>query len=162
MKVKPYLCSHCGRGFFQQNKRRVHEERVHLKLKKAVCDSCGLSFATKEDLRSHSRTHTGEKPYKCDRCDYRCARPDYLQKHQRTHTGDKPYRCEHCSMMFADRTRLVVHMRKHHAHGDLKTKESVEITTKSISTVKEEESTSESETAVVFLQAGMLQSLQSL
>ena len=163
MKMKPHLCSHCGRAFAQKSERKKHEERVHLKLKKAVCDSCGLSFAAKEDLKNHSRTHTGEKPYKCDQCDYRCARLDYLHKHQRTHTGEKPYRCEHCSMAFTDRTPLVVHMRKHHAHGDLQTEETVETTTKSISTAKVEESTSESETAVVFLQAGiLLQSLQSL
>jgi len=64
-------------------------------------------------LRSHRRTHTGEKPYKCDYCEKAFKQSSHLTEHTRIHTGEKPFECTLCEKAFAQRSPLVTHMRIH-------------------------------------------------
>ena len=60
-------------------------EKVHLKLRKFVCDICDKHFASKQNLKEHRFIHTGQKPYKCDLCGQDFRQYSFLFIHKRHH-----------------------------------------------------------------------------
>ena len=57
---------------------------------------CGNSFNRSEQLRTHVKAHSGEKPFKCTQCDYASVQSSTLRRHMKTHTGEKPHKCNQC------------------------------------------------------------------
>lgn len=57
MSKKPWRCwiNGCEKLYVSPAKRRFHQEAIHYKIKRHVCDICGLCFTDNPKLQSHRR-----------------------------------------------------------------------------------------------------------
>ncbi|KAF9294337.1 hypothetical protein BGZ88_004032 [Linnemannia elongata] len=62
---------------------------------------CNKVFARLYNLKSHSKTHTNERPFVCAHCDLAFARGHDLKRHVKVHGGEKPFTCSGCSKSFS-------------------------------------------------------------
>nr|CAD7605883.1 unnamed protein product [Timema genevievae] len=97
-----FICPTCGKLFAAGGNLRTHQ-RTHSGEKPYKCEFCQQPFSTVSNLKTHVRTHTKEKPYLCDQCHVRFATSSNLKVHYRMHTGERPYQCNQCGREFTGR-----------------------------------------------------------
>lgn len=80
---------------------------------------CNAILSTRNVLKVHHLTHTGERPFACGECDRSFATQSTLTTHVRTHSGEKPYVCSEagCHGSFSTSSSLKKHQRVAHV-GD--------------------------------------------
>uniref|UniRef100_A0A6M2DLX0 C2H2-type domain-containing protein n=2 Tax=Xenopsylla cheopis TaxID=163159 RepID=A0A6M2DLX0_XENCH len=83
------------------------------------CTDCSKRFLSKNDLRKHSRTHSGERPYGCKDCGRRFRQAVALRNHITCHHSSsldektELFICEYCKKVFPLKERLSLHLRVH-------------------------------------------------
>ncbi|WAR18111.1 ZNF91-like protein, partial [Mya arenaria] len=126
-REKPYRCLYCQRLFSVTSSLYRHIRERMFPGKNLTCESCGKFFTAPCRLKTHMRTHTGEKPFVCDfpNCTLAFAQnslvSEYwgditvpfdststkLQKRARRHE------CDFCKKKFTDNHNLQQHRRIH-------------------------------------------------
>ena len=66
-------------------------------IRDSKCSLCDYASSRAGHLRTHMKTHTGEKSNKCNQCDYAASQGVHLMTHMRTHTGEKLNKCSLCN-----------------------------------------------------------------
>ena len=110
---KPHKCSHCGKGFREPSKVRVHE-MIHTGEKPISCTKCEYRCSTMSALRAHERAHIGDKPHSCSRCEKKFATKDTLKNHELIHDNAQAFSCDLCDKTFNYNSNLRKHKRGHH------------------------------------------------
>ncbi|XP_032388295.1 zinc finger and BTB domain-containing protein 41 [Etheostoma spectabile] len=83
------------------------------------CPKCDKTFDRAGKYESHTRVHTGEKPFQCDICLQRYSTKSNLTVHKKKHTSDAPiqkkeHKCPFCNKLHASKKTLAKHVRRFH------------------------------------------------
>ncbi|CAC5412391.1 KRAB [Mytilus coruscus] len=138
-KVPVAKCPHCPLYCSSKNNLKRHVDRVHLNIKKYLCNECGKRFKGRDAYLYHAKRHVDPfgRDFECHICSkkiatekegagkiYNCPLDDCdgifcsttdLRLHMRRHNNEKPYECSICFKSFAVKSRLIRHLRNVHS-----------------------------------------------
>ncbi|XP_043936189.1 zinc finger and BTB domain-containing protein 41 [Protopterus annectens] len=83
------------------------------------CPKCDKTFDRVGKYESHTRVHTGEKPFECDICHQRYSTKSNLSVHQKKHSSGvevhkKEHKCPCCNKLHASKKTLSKHIKRFH------------------------------------------------
>lgn len=126
-----FVCTRCGRLFFERHNLCSHMRNDHNKipddgnatnsaervLNSLCCNICDFRYRSEEELVKHMASHADSLPtFACSMCSGRYMTKSGLRCHvRRAHSGNRPYLCELCVDRFATAEERSEHVKQHAA-----------------------------------------------
>ncbi|XP_051985201.1 zinc finger and BTB domain-containing protein 41 [Xyrauchen texanus] len=85
--------------------------------------TAGTSHVFPEGLAPIVIQSANKKNLKCPKCDKTFDRIGKYKSHTRVHTGEKPFQCEICLQCYSTKSNLTVHKKKHESDAPVQKKE---------------------------------------
>ena len=105
----------CNFSHVRKDKVEVHHKRIHQKVKNFVCSHCGDGFFLRYRMEEHiNGVHLGKKPYKCELCGFCTAYKNVHKEHKRVAHGNQRYDCPYCQHTAKYKGNLTKHLRNVH------------------------------------------------
>lgn len=105
-----HLCGVCGQRY-RSSEEFLNHLQTHSKASSSpggTCEICGKTF---QNMLTHMRSHTGEKPYGCGVCGKSFPRPGALRRHKKIHSQTSA--CPVCGLTFKEHQLLLEHLSIH-------------------------------------------------
>ncbi|KAF2368184.1 Zinc finger C2H2-type, partial [Trinorchestia longiramus] len=109
--TKSFKCTKCPYVTDRKNNLKRHMTTMHDPAPSTL-DCCGTRFATKGDLRDHTKAAHGAG-YTCWQCGHNFCRRALLQRHQSVHSGHKAFSCSKCGYQSSHKSNMQRHMQVH-------------------------------------------------
>jgi hypothetical protein len=77
------------------------------------CNQCDCASSQAGGLRTHLKTHSGEKTNKCNQWDFASFYISALRKHLKIHSGEKPNKCNQCDFALSQAGHFRAHLKTH-------------------------------------------------
>lgn len=112
----PVRCDECHELFKLKKELNAHVQEQHPGLRKFICEECGKTFPTANQLRSHKVVHVQEPLHKCPQCPKAFKNARRMLVHQEVHATEK-YVCPECGLQLNTRFTYQRHL---NVHSDVK------------------------------------------
>ena len=106
-------CDQTNGKYFNLKDVKFLKKTTGIVVKSNKCNQCDYASSRAGNLRTHLKSHSGEKSNKCKQCDYRSSNVSTLRRHFETHSGLKSNKCNQCDFASLRADVLRRHLKTH-------------------------------------------------
>ena len=102
-------CDQTNGKYFNLKDVKFLKKTTGIVVKSNKCNQCDYASSHAGHLKTHLKTHSGEKLNKCNQCNFASSQAGHLSRHLKTHNGEKSNKCNQCAQTGNLRAHFKIH-----------------------------------------------------